>query len=344
MPNSLAPVAFLNLLVQEKIPLFDVRSPGEFGQGHIPGAFSLPLFSDEQRKTVGTLYKVEGMEQAFLLGLDFVGPKMSGFVKQVGQLAPGRKVLLYCWRGGMRSGSMAWLLRSAGFEVWTLQGGYKSYRKEVLNTPFEPKKFFVLGGFTGSGKSEILQSMHQIGVQTLDLEKLACHKGSAFGAIGQNHQPTQEQFENELFARLFVLNHSEPIWVEDESKAIGKIRIPESWFVQMRSAKVFFVDIPYENRLNHILSTYGKASKEDLEVSILKLKKRLGGLAMKVALDALNNNDLQSAAKIILNYYDKAYAHGLHERAPEQIVKLRLKCEKPEEAALILKGLGEKLN
>ena len=192
--------------------LLDVRTPAEFAQGHVPGAQNLPLFSDEERAEVGTLYKQVNPERAFLRGLDLAGAKMSWYVREAMRLAPNRKVAVHCWRGGQRSGSLATLLSFAGFDVQVVQGGYKAYRTHVLEQfALRKSKFVVLGGKTGSGKTEILKQLASLGEQVIDLEALANHKGSAFGALGEEPQPRVEQFENNLFAILKKMDHQRRI-------------------------------------------------------------------------------------------------------------------------------------
>lgn len=319
----------------------DVRSPGEYAQGHIPGAFSMPLFSDEERKEVGTLYKQESPQKALLQGLDYVGPKMSGFVTQALEWAAGRKILLYCWRGGMRSQSMAWLLTTAGLDVFTFSGGYKAFRREVLDKPLPPIRLLILGGFTGSKKSKILKSLQAAGEEVIDLEGMACHKGSAFGSIGEGPQPTQEQFENELFLHPGMWKKSNRVWVEDESKAIGRLRIPHPFFEQMRTSDLIFLKSDRESRIDYIASEYGRADLDLLKDSILKLKKRLGGLRMKLALEALDEQDIKKAASIILDYYDQAYAFGLSQRAAERVVELETGKMPDEDVAAALIRLAD---
>ena len=198
--------------MSEKYPVFDVRSPGEFAHAHIPGAYSLPLFSDEERKVVGTTYKQQSREAAIKTGLDFFGPRMKSVVEQVENIChqfpyketnTRKHVLVHCWRGGMRSAAIAWLLDLYGFKVTTLSGGYKQYRNFVLNLFSYPFAFRILGGYTGSGKTDVLKELKRLGEPVIDLEGIAHHKGSAFGAINEPPQPSQEMFENKLANRLY---------------------------------------------------------------------------------------------------------------------------------------------
>ncbi len=246
------------------------------------------------------------------LGLRLVGPKLETFVKDARKLAPERKIMLHCWRGGQRSGSMAWLLRQAGFEVETLPGGYKAYRKLVLES-FEssPLQLIVLGGQTGSGKTKILHELVRLGEQIIDLEGLANHKGSAFGFIGELPQPTVEQFENDLFEGISALDLSRRIWVENESHSIGRVFIPEAFWAKMKVAPLINIKIPDEARIQNLLEDYVLTDKADLETAFNKISKKLGGNNLKTALDALKGDDFAGAAMIALHYYDKTYQHGI---------------------------------
>lgn len=292
--------------------LLDVRSPGEFENGHIPGALSFPLFSDKERAEVGTLYKQAGKEEAMETGLRFVGPKLEEFVKKAKEIAPARKVMLHCWRGGQRSASMAWLLQQAGFEVTVLTGGYKAYRHYVLDGLQKTDlKIVILGGKTGSGKTKILKALSETGEQIIDLEGLANHKGSAFGFIGEAIQPTVEQFENMLFEAILALDVSKRVWIENESHSIGRIFITDGFWAKMKIAPLISIEIPDEARIKNLLDDYVLTDKSDLETAFRKIEKKLGGQNFKEALSALEHNDYATAAHIALRYYDKTYQYGL---------------------------------
>lgn len=292
--------------------LLDVRSPGEYAQGHIPGAVSFPLFTDEERAAVGTAYKQQGPEPALQLGLTFVGPKMAGFVAQAGILAPSRCLAVHCWRGGKRSQSVAWLLRQAGFDVATLSGGYKFYRRHIL-AAFEQSKWniVVLGGRTGSGKTKVLRALREMGEQTVDLEALAHHKGSAFGSIGEAPQPTVEQFENDLYDALLGTDPQRRVWIENESRSIGRIYLPNGFWAHLKSAPLLNIDIPTDCRVQNLIADYTVEDKAALQAAFLRIDKKLGGQHLKAALAALDADDLAAAAEIALQYYDKTYQHCL---------------------------------
>ena len=313
----------------KKLPVIDVRSPSEFQQGHIPGAFNIALFNDVERKRVGTLYKNSGKESSVLLGLDIVGPKMSGFVKAAIKIAPKREILIHCWRGGMRSASMAWLFETAGFKVSVLKGGYKAYRRFIRLKLEENMSLIVLGGKTGSGKSDILNHLALLGEQVLDLEGIAHHKGSAFGAFGQGKQPTSEQFENNIYLELIKFDLSLPVWVEDESRAIGLVSIPEPLYKRIRESVVIFLDINRTVRVKRLVKEYALFDKELLNAAVSRIEKRLGGLNTKTAIEAININDFETAASILLSYYDKAYLKGLSGREQKNVYRLELLNDDP---------------
>jgi tRNA 2-selenouridine synthase len=302
--------------------IIDVRSPGEFNQGHIPGAANVPLFSNEERAMVGTIYKQKGRQEAVLKGMEIVGPKMGELVNEAKKYATADSIFVHCWRGGMRSGFVAILLEMYGLKTSTLKGGYKSFRRSVLSHFEKPQFILLLGGRTGSGKTKILHQLARQGEQVVDLEALAHHKGSAFGALGEKAQPTQEQFENELFYRLSALDETRPVWLEDESRMIGKKVIPGHLWDSMRAAKVMYINLPYEVRLRYITEEYGKFPVEQLKESILKISKRLGPEQSKNAIAALAANDIRTAFDYCLHYYDKTYNHGLTQREKPVIEEL----------------------
>ena len=320
--------------------VIDVRSPAEYKHAHIPGAYSLPLFSDEERAIVGTAYKQESREKAIKHGLDFFGPKMKKIVEEVEGLVlkvegSSKTILVYCWRGGMRSGAVGWLLDVYGFKVYTLIGGYKKFRTRVLDTFKLPFDLKILGGYTGAGKTEVIKELERAGEHVIDLEDIAKHKGSAFGNIGMPAQPTQEMFENVLSIRLrtlryesnnspnsnpqLIITHS-PIWLEDESQRIGLINIPNDLWNTMRRSPLYFLEIPFEERLKHIVEEYGCLDKEKMIDAIKRIKERLGGLEAKKAIEFLNEDNTIESFRILLKYYDKWYTKGLHNR--EYIISL----------------------
>ncbi len=338
MENRLSPTEFLAERADRVV--LDVRSPAEYAHGYIPNALSFPLFSDEERAAVGTMYKQVGKDEAMELGLRFVGPKMEQFVKQAKLLAPHRRLAIHCWRGGQRSGSMAWLFRQAGFDVVTLEGGYKAYRHLVLQGLEKADlNLVVLGGRTGSGKTKILHALRDLGEQIIDLEGLAHHKGSAFGFIGEAPQPTVEQFENELFESTLALQTSRRVWVENESRSIGRIYIPQGFFSKMKDSPLVNVEITEEARITNLLADYVLSDRRELEQAFQKIATKLGGQHLKTALEALEQGDFAAAARIALVYYDKTYQHGLDTRPSTDIRQLEFEHGDAREIAQVLAHL-----
>lgn len=325
------------LIAQRAIPVIDVRSPGEHVRGHIPGAHSLPLFSDEERAIVGTLYKQQGRDAAVLEGLRIVGPKMAAIVEQAHAVAPEGRIGVHCWRGGERSASVAWLLDKAGFkEVSTLKGGYKAFRNHVLASFQRPLDLMVLGGYTGTGKTETLDHLKALGEQVIDLEALAHHKGSSYGALGEAPQPTSEHFENRIWSVLRDMDPGQRIWVEDESLMVGRARIPDDLFAQMRQATLCFAEMPIDERADRLVVDYGRFPKEQLVEATKRIEKRLGPQHCKAALAALDAGDLRTVALITLRYYDKAYLRGTETRDPRRVMRIPA-------SAHDLRGLAQRL-
>ncbi len=322
------------LFYSEIYPVLDVRSLVEYKHAHIPGAISFPLFSDEERVKVGTIYEQQSREEAIKLGLDFFGPKMRKMVEKAEEITeagsdPSEKtILVHCWRGGMRSGGVAWLLSLYGFKVFTLQGGYKTFRNWVLQQFEKTYSFRILGGYTGSGKTHILQELRNQGQTAIDLEGLASHKGSAFGNIGMPDQPSQEMFENMVAMELYQKNQNNvQMWLEDESQRIGAVNIPGPLWQTMRRSKLFYLDIPFEERLNFIVREYGKLEKERLVNAIIRIKKRLGDMETRNAINFLIEDNEKEAFRILLKYYDKFYLKSLHKKDNFKELLITVSCD-----------------
>jgi len=304
----------------DTLSVADVRTPDEYGKGHIPGSVNLPLFTNEERKLVGTTYKLNGREQAVREGIELVHPKLLDYISRAFELAENKNLLLYCWRGGFRSSSLAWLFDLAGFSVFTLKGGYKSYRNHVLDLFNKPLKMIVIGGMTGSGKTELLNRLMHAGEQIINLEQLAHHKGSAFGNIGQEKQLSNEQFENNLAGVIMKLNHERPVWIEDESRHIGFNQVPSGLYRQIRNSLAICLLTDRNKRIERLIEDYAHYSKDELKQSVMKISKKLGGLNTTKAIDSLMNDRYHEIVEIVLTYYDKTYEYSLRQRDPENVI------------------------
>ena len=334
-------VSFLGLA--ENIPVIDVRSPSEFNYGHIPGAKNIPLFDDTERVVVGTKYKKEGRTPAILEGLKKAGPGMYSKLEEALKYAEDRKLLVHCWRGGMRSEAMAWLFSLGDIETEILEGGYKAYRNHILNSLAEKRKMIVLGGMTGSSKTHILRYIKESGRQVIDLEGLANHKGSAFGALGQLPQPTTEHFANLLFDEWKKLNSNFPFWVEDESRNIGSVFMPDEFYSNMQDTPAIILIMDVKTRLPRLLKEYTAYPPELLKSSIMKISKRLGGDNTRDAIDAVDEGNFAKAVEITLYYYDKAYMFGLKKKNSKNIIMVNTDTDDIESNALKVIDAADRL-
>jgi tRNA 2-selenouridine synthase len=242
-------------------------------------------------------------------------------LKEALKIADKEKLLVHCWRGGMRSETMAWLFSLGDIETEILEGGYKSYRNFILERLGDKRKMIILGGLTGSGKTEILRTMKLAGHQVIDLEGIACHKGSAFGSLGQPSQPTSEQFANLLYNEIFATDPDKPLWLEDESKNIGTVFMPDQFFNRMLESSVIALIMSVKTRMPRLLKEYSAHSKEDLIKSVKRISKRLGGDNTKESIESIESGDFTRAIEITLNYYDKTYMYGL-KRRPEDNLRI----------------------
>lgn len=304
-----------------ELPVLDVRTPAEFTSGHIPGAVNLPLFSDKERAEVGTAYKQQGREVAVRIGLERVAPKMTWLADRLLEASStsGGELLIHCWRGGMRSGSVAWLAGTLGCRAATLIGGYKAFRRRVLDSFEMQRKIRVVAGLTGTGKTAILKALAEKGEAVIDLEALACHKGSAFGDLGESPQPRQEQFENDLACAWMTLDPERPVWIEDESRMIGKCVIPPALWEQKCRARFAVVEIPEPARIANLREVYAGFPLDQLAPRIEAIRGRLGGDRANKVIAALRTGDPNEACSLLLTYYDRTYRKGLAEIPGDQV-------------------------
>lgn len=325
----------IDLFLRATGVIFDVRAPKEYSQGRIPGAINIPLFDDQEREKIGIYYKHQGKDAAIKLGLEKVEPKLTSMTEAFKEaLGSEEQALVYCARGGMRSSSIHWLLNFCGIKTSQLIGGYRSFRRDALRKleemPSSP--FIVLGGLTGSGKTSILEEMEKSGEQVLQLERLACHRGSAFGSFGLPPQPTSEQFENEIAFKISSFDFTRPIWVEDESRQMGKCTLPKKLFEAITKAPLIWVDSPLEERIFRLEEMYGNISRLELISSVKKIQKRLGPEKCQKIVDLLQKNECPEAIFELLSYYDKSYEHSQKLRKGT-CLKIHLKNKSPGEWA-----------
>jgi tRNA 2-selenouridine synthase len=302
-----------------KTPIIDVRSPSEFSTGQIPGAYNIPLFDDRKREAVGIRYKKDGRIKAILEGLKLSGPSMHLKLEQALKISKEGRLLVHCWRGGMRSEAMAWLFSLGGIETDVLEGGYKSYRHYVLENLSVNRNMIILGGLTGSGKTHILGYLKDKRHQVIDLEGLANHKGSAFGSLGQLPQPSSENFANLLFDEWKHIDPCRPVWLEDESRNIGTVFMPEEFYLNMQKNPAVILLMNIKTRLPRLIEEYSCYSSDELVSTVMKISKRLGGDRTKEATEAVQRGDFAKAIEITLHYYDKAYLFGLGKRQGKDI-------------------------
>ncbi len=321
-PAILSPEQFLLLAL--RLPVIDVRSPGEFQQGHIPGANNIPLFDNDERARVGTTYVKIGKEPAIELGKIIAVEKTSYYLDAVTKIVPEKQMLLHCWRGGMRSAKIAAFYAEHGYKVFVLEGGYKAYRGFIRKQFLSGRPLYLIGGYTGSGKTAILKQIGCLGHQIIDLEALANHKGSNFGHLGQEEQPTTEQFENNLYREWSELEPLRPLWLEHESMSIGSIYLPDTFRAAMMDAVLFFIDVPKADRIRRLVDEYACFDKTELMTVLEHLAQFMGSYQSREALLALQNDDFEKVADLTLGYYDKLYSNSLSRRPVRKIVKIPL--------------------
>ncbi|MEB3308073.1 MAG: tRNA 2-selenouridine(34) synthase MnmH [Cyanobacteriota bacterium] len=325
-------------------PVVDVRSPGEFQQGHIPGALNLPLFSDQDRADVGTTYRQQGRQQAILLGLRLVGPNLEHLGRQLQQALAGHGpdgvLRMHCWRGGLRSDSLAWLAGTLGLPVVLLDGGYKRYRRWALEQFETPWPLTVLAGRTGTGKTDLLLAIAALGMAVVDLEDLAHHRGSSFGGLGLPPQPTSEHFENKLALALWNLRKAPEIWIEAESAQVGRCRIPAALWRQMGSAPAVEISRTLGERLERLVAVYGHQGREALQQATERIARKLGPQRSRAALAAIACDDWSAACAEMLDYYDRCYDHELSRRGAQGVRQLDLSGLSDAQAAQKLAAGG----
>lgn len=308
--------------LRKDLPVIDVRSEGEFATGHIPGALNIPILNNDERKEVGTDYKKKGQKEAIMTGFRLIGPRLASILEQAEQVANGKDLLVHCWRGGMRSNYFCQFVTMARVKARSLTGGYKTYRQQALESFKLPLNLKVIGGTTGSGKSEVLRALAARGEQVIDLEMLANHKGSVFGGLMMPKQPTTEQFQNYLFEEIMKLDPNRTIWIEDESLSIGRIFLPVDFWETMCKSPVVEIEVDRGRRIERLVNEYGPADRNEFLELMGKIVKRLGGQHYNAAKEKLLAGDMHSTIDILLTYYDKAYQFGLEKKKNRIVSKV----------------------
>ena len=331
-------VSFSEIPSHADVQFVDVRSPVEFAQGHIPGAVNVPLFADTERAEIGTVYKQVGKCQALELGEKIARPKVDSILAHIQSFLPLEPVI-YCWRGGKRSTEVCRLVNEAGTPARRILGGYREYRKEIRKYIASPRKLLMLGGKTGSGKTELLLGLKEQNVQVIDLEGLANHKGSVFGHINEEPQPSTEQFENSFFEELRQTDATKLLLLENESYVIGSVHLPPPLLEQMRAAPLLIIDVPIEPRIRRLVNAYTNTDRQQLIAACQRIAKKLTQPKYKKVVACIENDDFGSACEILLSYYDRYYNRGIEKRKNQDIFYLSLGGEDLDVDVAVIKAM-----
>jgi len=299
--------------------IIDARTPSEFAEDHVPGAISAPVLDDAQRAEVGTLYKQVSPFEAKKLGAALIAKNVAHHIDALFSKQPKTwRPLVYCWRGGKRSGAMAHILREVGWDAQTLPGGYKAYRRWVVQQ-LEKKpldfEYLVVHGPTGSGKSRFLAALGRAGAQVLDLEALAAHRGSVLGGLPDRPQPSQKMFESALLQELSGLEKAKPVYVEGESKKIGQLQVPDALITRMRASPCVRLETDLETRVTLLLQEYEffLKNRENLYQQLDCLLS-LHGREKIAEWKALAERGAwrEFVARLLVEHYDPAYRRSSH--------------------------------
>ncbi|MCL2336972.1 MAG: tRNA 2-selenouridine(34) synthase MnmH [Firmicutes bacterium] len=322
-----------------QIPMVDLRSPGEFAEATIPGAYNAPLLDNDERALVGKTYKQASPDRARELAMEIVAPKLPRFVKTVKSIAPGGEVNIFCWRGGERSRFAGLILDFMGLKVNRLKGGFKAYRHYVLAylNGTLPHRAIVLHGLTGVGKTELLLALERAGYPVLDLEKLAAHRGSVFGKIGQPASPGQKMFEGQIQDCLRRLEKTGVFVVECESKRLGNLLVPDTVLNAMHSGYRVLVYAPVPLRVRRIKKDYFTATEGNLQTlreAIQRLARHLGGGKTEELNSRLEAGEVEQVINFLLtHYYDPLYKYP---GGPDSDYDLSVAVEDVAQAAAVI--------
>jgi len=303
-------------LTQNTFQFVDVRSPKEFQEASIPGAINIPLLNNQERELIGTIYCKISPEEARQTGLNLVTPKIPNLIASISSIIKiheSKKIILYCWRGGLRSQSMAKLCYENGFEIKVLKGGYKAYRRHVhsfWDKPFQ-QKVAVLHGLTGVGKTQLLGKLAKIGAATIDLEGLVNNRGSVFGQVHGGVQPSQKNFEAFAYNICNKLDYDDIVLVECENKRIGVVHIPQYLYIAMISGYRIHLYADLDTRIKRIIDDYGYVDLSLLKEKIIFLSHYLGKKRVSQIIELLEQRQLYEVARILLvEYYDPLYGYS----------------------------------
>ncbi|MEZ4798517.1 MAG: tRNA 2-selenouridine(34) synthase MnmH [Flavobacteriales bacterium] len=298
---------FIQFSQNPEYVIIDVRSEGEFQSGYLPTAINLPLLNNEQRHIVGITYKEQGQQAAVKKGFELVGNLFHEKLNLAKQYADNKRIVVYCWRGGMRSEIMRWVMDLGGLDVRIIAGGYNAVRKQFHSSFSRKYQFLKLTGPTACGKTDLLHALKEKNECVIDLEQLAHHKGSAFGGLGQPAQPTQEQFENNLAYQLSQIPNECSVWIENESRMIGTMRIPDAIFNQIQEAPSIELTRTQALRIQDVIHQYREFPITQLLEKTISVQKRMGPEQNKKAILSLVDGDWENWVKLLLEYYDKTY-------------------------------------
>lgn len=335
MIKPIPPHNYLNGL--KNLPVIDVRAPAEYANGHIPGAVNIPLFSDQERAIVGTIYKQEGRESAVRKGFELVAPHITQFIDTVQGCTRSRELVLYCARGGMRSKSIATVLDFSGYTVHLMTGGFKAFKNYLRACVTNFTGLVLIGGKTGSGKTAILAELEKLGEQVLDLEGLARHRGSALGALGQLPQLTQEQFILNCYSRLVLFDSKKPVWLEHEGCRLGELQVPHELYTRMSCAPVVHIELPVSYRAARLMGEYGNFPCEELRGAVVLMERRLGSEATKRVLELIDAGDRERVLAMLLDHYDRSYVHSMERNRSNKFYQVALDPTGPAEHAVSIR-------